>query len=241
MFRGPKGPEYLPPTRYRVKPRPQGAVPEQGPNGAPLPSPELGMHKIGSPPGVATVEPTRSAVVHDSDPVTPRPPSSDDPTSTRRSPTTALAVVAVAGVAVLAWVAGRWLDVPAVQAWRTVRVAIVVQAVPFLLLGTALSGAISAFVPARVFSGALPKNRVLAVPVAGMAGMALPGCERTSVPVAGSLIRRGITPSAALAFLLSAPAINPIVLTTTAVAFPGNPEMVLARLPASLGTAVLMG
>ena len=31
------------------------------------------------------------------------------------------------------------------------------------------------------------------------------------------------------AFLLAAPAINPIVLTATAVAFPGNPEMVVAR------------
>jgi hypothetical protein len=40
-------------------------------------------------------------------------------------------------------------------------------------------------------------------------------------------------PAAALAFLLSAPAINPIVLTATAVAFPRNPEMVLARFAAS--------
>ena len=42
-----------------------------------------------------------------------------------------------------------------------------------------------------------------------------------------------MTPAAALAFLLSAPAINPIVLTATAVAFPNNPRMVLARFVAS--------
>ncbi len=71
--------------------------------------------------------------------------------------------------------------------------------------------------------------------------MLLPGCECASVPVAGGLIARGVAPAAALAFLLSAPAINPIVLTATAVAFPGHPEMVLARLAASLGTAVVMG
>ncbi|BFO13898.1 hypothetical protein SHKM778_02860 [Streptomyces sp. KM77-8] len=50
-----------------------------------------------------------------------------------------------------------------------------------------------------------------------------------------------MAPAAALAFLLSAPAINPIVLTATAVAFPGNPEMVLARFVASLLVACAMG
>jgi uncharacterized protein len=69
----------------------------------------------------------------------------------------------------------------------------------------------------------------------------LPGCECGSVPIAGSLIRRGVTPAAALAFLLAAPAVNPIVLTATAVAFPNDPEMVFARGAASLIVAVAMG
>jgi uncharacterized protein len=59
--------------------------------------------------------------------------------------------------------------------------------------------------------------------------------------VAGALMSRGVAPAAALAFLLSAPAINPIVLTATAVAFPGNPRMVLARFAASLLVACVMG
>ncbi|WP_159767281.1 permease [Streptomyces sp. HM190] len=136
---------------------------------------------------------------------------------------------------------GRGLEEPAVQAWRTVCLSIAVQALPFLLLGTALSGAINAFVPARVFNRLLPRNPALAVPVAGAAGVVLPGCECASVPVANSLIRRGVDPAAAFAFLLSAPAVNPIVLVATAVAFPGSPEMVLARLLASLLTAASMG
>jgi len=61
------------------------------------------------------------------------------------------------------------------------------------------------------------------------------------VPIAGALVRRGVTPAAALAVLLSAPAINPIVLTATAFAFPGQPMMVVARGVASLITACLMG
>ncbi|MFJ3495814.1 permease [Streptomyces sp. NPDC086091] len=138
-------------------------------------------------------------------------------------------------------VVGRLLEQPAVQAWRTVCLAVTVQALPFLLLGTALSGAINAFVPASVFQRLLPKRPALAVPVAGAAGVVLPGCECASVPVANSLIGRGVTPAAAFAFLLSAPAVNPVVLTATAIAFPGSPEMVLARLVASLVTAAAMG
>ncbi|MCX4812022.1 permease [Streptomyces sp. NBC_01239] len=133
------------------------------------------------------------------------------------------------------------LSVPVMQSWMTVFVAVVVQALPFLVLGVLLSAGIAVFVPATFFARALPKNPVLAVPIAGMAGAILPGCECASVPVAGALVRRGVTPAAAIAFLLSAPAINPIVLTATAVAFPRNPEMVLARFVGSLLVACVMG
>jgi len=139
----------------------------------------------------------------------------------------------------------RWLvdlfDIPALQTGATVFVAIMIQATPFLLLGVVLSGAIAAFVPASFWRRVLPKNNALAVPVAGAAGALIPGCECASVPVANGLMARGVTPAAALAFLLSAPAINPIVMVSTFVAFPGEPELVLARFVASLLTAVVMG
>lgn len=130
---------------------------------------------------------------------------------------------------------------PAVQAWTTVFAAICIQASPYLVLGVAVSTAIAVFVPPGFFARALPKHPALAVPVAGLAGVALPGCECGSVPVAASLMRRGVAAAPAVAFLLAAPAINPVVLVATAVAFPGRPEMVLARFVASLLTAVVVG
>ncbi|MDQ0992099.1 permease [Streptomyces sp. V3I7] len=133
------------------------------------------------------------------------------------------------------------LATPVMQSWMTVFVAVAVQALPFLTLGVLLSASIAVFVPPSFFARALPARPALAVPVAGLAGAVLPGCECASVPVAGALVRRGVTPAAALAFLLSAPAINPVVLTATAVAFPGEPEMVLARFAASLLVACAMG
>ncbi|MEV0219999.1 permease [Streptomyces sp. NPDC050704] len=153
-----------------------------------------------------------------------------------------VALIAIATVgSVLGPMVALDLATPAMAAWWTVFTAVAVQGMPFLLLGTVVSAAIGAFVPARVFRRVLPKNPALAVPVAGAAGVVLPGCECASVPVADSLMRRGVAPAAALAFLLSAPAINPVVLVATSIAFPGNPAMVGARLVASLATAVVMG
>lgn len=133
------------------------------------------------------------------------------------------------------------LSAARMQTWTTVFVSVMVQAVPFLVFGVLLSAVIAVFVPRSFWARALPRHPALAVPVASVAGVVLPGCECGAVPIAGSLIRRGVTPAAALAFLLAAPAINPIVLTATAVAFPGNPEMVVGRALASLIVAMIMG
>ncbi|GAB3158854.1 permease [Micromonospora sonneratiae] len=136
---------------------------------------------------------------------------------------------------------GSAISDPRLQTWTTVFVSVMVQAVPFLVFGVVLSAVIAVFVPRSFWARALPRHPALAVPVASCAGVVLPGCECGSVPIAGSLIRRGVTPAAALAFLLAAPAINPIVLAATAVAFPNDPELVAARAGASLIVAMIMG
>jgi len=130
---------------------------------------------------------------------------------------------------------------PRISTWTTVFVSVMVQATPFLVFGVVLSAVIAVYVPRSFWAKALPSHPALAVPVASCAGVVLPGCECGSVPIAGSLMRRGVTPAAALAFLLAAPAVNPIVLTATAVAFPGKPEMVVLRAVGSLIIAMVIG
>ena len=154
--------------------------------------------------------------------------------------------ILLGGVAALALFGQTAFDVlvgsnPGLQAWATVFVAIVLQAIPFLVLGTLLSAAIAAFVSPEAVARLVPRRRLWAVPVAGLAGAALPTCECTSVPIAGRMISTGFPVAAALTFLLSAPAINPVVLVATAVAFPQTPQMVVGRLVASLLLAVVMG
>jgi uncharacterized protein len=125
--------------------------------------------------------------------------------------------------------------------WFTVFVAICVQAMPFLVFGVVLAGLIAGFVKPAVLTKVLPKNATLAIPVAAVGGAILPGCECSSVPVAARLTERGVPMPAALTFLLASPAINPIVLIATAVAFPGQPGMVVGRFVASVVAASIVG
>jgi uncharacterized protein len=123
----------------------------------------------------------------------------------------------------------------------TVFCGVFLQATPFLVLGVLISGLIAAYVSPERLARWLPRLSAPAVLTAAVAGAALPGCECGSVPVARRLFGAGSVGAAALTFMLSASAINPVVLVATAVAFPGQPKMVFARCVASLVTAMMMG
>jgi uncharacterized protein len=177
------------------------------------------------------------------EPATAEPIGKEEVPETRRRRITSLEILCV--VLLLALVGQQWLAdqfaVPAIQTGATIFVAVCMQALPFLVIGVLISGAIAAFVSGDLLRRLLPKKAVFAVPVAGVAGVALPNCECAAVPVARRLIQQQVPASVALTFLLAAPAVNPIVLVATAVAFPGEPRMVLARFLGSMGTAVVMG
>lgn len=132
-------------------------------------------------------------------------------------------------------------DSTALSTAGTVFAGIFVQAMPFLALGVLLSALLATFVTPERLARWLPRRPSLAVVTAAAGGAALPGCECGSVPLARRLFGEGAIGAAALAFMLAAPAINPIVVVSTAVAFPGQPEMVAARVGASLVTAIVMG
>ncbi|GAA4909821.1 hypothetical protein EV188_101131 [Actinomycetospora succinea] len=151
----------------------------------------------------------------------------------------AVLVVALAGPQILAVAGGG--EEGRLGTFSTVFLSVVLQALPFLALGVALAGAVTAFVPDRVLHRALPRRALFGVPVATASGALVPGCECGSVPFAGRLMGRGVAPSSALAFMLASPAINPVVVVATAVAFPGRPMMVVARVVASSALAIVVG
>ena len=132
-------------------------------------------------------------------------------------------------------------DSAALSTAGTVFSGIFVQALPFLALGVMLSALIAVFVTPERLSRWLPQRPTAAVLAAAAGGAALPGCECGSVPIARRLFGQGAVGAAALTFMLAAPAINPVVVVSTVVAFPGQPTMVFARVGASVVTAIVMG
>ena len=132
-------------------------------------------------------------------------------------------------------------NVAGVQNFFLVFGSLLIEAIPFILLGALVSAAIEVFVPKTVFEKLALLPKPLQLPVAGLAGAAFPVCECGSVPVARRLIVKGLMPSAAVTFMLAAPVLNPIVIASTAVAYRGRDilwPMVIGR--AGLGFLVAM-
>ncbi len=122
--------------------------------------------------------------------------------------------------------------------------SLLVEAMPFILLGATVSAAIEVFVPASAFAklGQLPKPFQL--PAAAAAGMAFPVCECGSVPVARRLASKGLAPGAAITFMLAAPIVNPVVIASTFVAYRGRDTMwlmVLGRFTLGFAVAIVVG
>jgi hypothetical protein len=99
-----------------------------------------------------------------------------------------------AAVGLAFWLRGplaAMVDGPTVATWTTVFVSFSVRALPFLVLGVVVSGAIAALVPPGWLARTLPDRPLVAVPAAGLAGVARPGGECGAVPIAGRLTARG--------------------------------------------------
>ena len=160
-------------------------------------------------------------------------------------PAVALATVTLlAGVAVAAGALTGVGDSPAAQTFVVIFTSIVVEALPFILLGALVSALIAVFVPQTAFERAARLPVPAQLPLSALGGLAFPVCECGSVPVARRLIARGIHPAAGLAFMLAAPVLNPIVLASTAIAYRGRGvvlEMVAGRAALGLLLAILAG
>jgi uncharacterized membrane protein YraQ (UPF0718 family) len=134
--------------------------------------------------------------------------------------------------------------IPPLQTFLLVFTSLLIEAFPFILLGAVVSAAIEVFVPARWFARMARLPRVVQMPAAGFGGFAFPVCECGSIPVARRLLKKGMTPAAAITFMLAAPVLNPVVLVATAVAYAGRGiavPMVLGRAALALVAALAVG
>jgi uncharacterized membrane protein YraQ (UPF0718 family) len=105
--------------------------------------------------------------------------------------------------------------------------AIVFQALPFIIVGALVSGILEELLPQGLIPRLLPKNHVLAIALSSLLGMIFPMCECGIVPVMRRLLGKGLPLGCAIAYMLAAPVINPVVIASTWAAYSGNREGLL--------------
>ena len=163
-----------------------------------------------------------------------------------RTPAWRNGVIAVAGLLALGGVL-HFSDpqqVAGLQNFLLVFNSLLLEAMPFILVGAVVSGLIEVFVPSTAFERLTRLPRSLQLPAAGLAGFAFPVCDCGSVPVARRLAKKGLSPAAAVTFMLAAPILNPIVIASTVVAYRGRSflwPMVFGRIGFGLVTAITVG
>ncbi|MGW9588622.1 permease [Microbacterium sp. NPDC055455] len=129
---------------------------------------------------------------------------------------------------------GRLLALsPRLHAALATFAGLVVQALPYVLVGAVASSTVAVVMTPARWARVLPKNKAAAVAVAALAGAFVPTCECSSVPLARRMIVSGVSPAPAMTFMVAAPSLNPLVVMATLAAF-GGWEMAGARFVAGL-------
>ncbi len=136
-------------------------------------------------------------------------------------------------------------DTSGVFAWLEllgrVFVSILVQAIPFLLIGVIVSSVMQELISTETIIRIFPKKSGFGFVVAVLAGLLFPVCDCAIVPVASRLIKKGVPLPCAITFMLAAPIVNPIVIASTYYAFPTQPSIMVFRVLFGVVVALSVG
>ncbi|WP_053376096.1 permease [Paenibacillus sp. FJAT-27812] len=120
---------------------------------------------------------------------------------------------------------------------NTIFISMVMEAIPFVLVGVLISGFIQTFLKEQWIARIMPRNRYLATILGCGIGIFFPSCECGIVPITKRLINKGMPLHAGIAFMLTGPIINPIVLFSTYIAYGNDWQMVGIRAGLSIVVA----
>jgi uncharacterized membrane protein YraQ (UPF0718 family) len=136
---------------------------------------------------------------------------------------------------------GPWSLPNQVQDLLTLSISVIIESLPFVILGILLSILVQVWIPDHWIMRILPRNAALRRAVISLLGIFLPVCECGNVPLARGLIVKGFTVSESMTFLLAAPIVNPITILTTGQAFGFDSGIFLARLVGGFAIANIVG
>jgi len=119
--------------------------------------------------------------------------------------------------------------------------SVLLEGIPFLLLGSLISGLVDAFVSPERLARILPRNPVAAVFMSGLLGLLFPMCECGSVVVIRRFLRKGLPVGCAVTYMLGAPIVSPVVALSTFAAFRGQHPLEVTLLRLGLGFIIAVG
>ncbi|MEC3609127.1 permease [Bacillus glycinifermentans] len=127
-----------------------------------------------------------------------------------------------------------------IEQLNTIFISILIEALPFVLIGVFIAGFIQIFVTEDHLRALMPKNKFSAVLVSCLLGACFPACECGIVPIVRRLVAKGVPIYAGVGFLLTGPLINPIVILSTYMAFGNDVRMAVLRVAVGFAAAVLI-
>lgn len=134
------------------------------------------------------------------------------------------------------------IDLPKqVQDFITLSLGVIIEALPFVMLGLFFSIIVRLWLPHDWLLKYLPKQPFLRRALISLLGVFMPVCECGNVPLARGLLAKGLTPAESLTFLLAAPILNPVTIITTQQAFSEDNTVLIARILGGFLIANLIG
>ncbi|MGL4989812.1 MAG: permease [Sarcina sp.] len=131
--------------------------------------------------------------------------------------------------------------IDAVSKFSVIFSSILLEALPFILIGAILSAVMQIFVTEEMIRKFIPRNTFLGSVVASVLGVILPVCECVTVPITKSLIQKKVPINVAITYMLAAPIVSPIVIASTYIAFDGDIKFVVLRVGLGILIAILTG
>jgi uncharacterized membrane protein YraQ (UPF0718 family) len=130
---------------------------------------------------------------------------------------------------------GDWMNV------NSIFLSIVLEAIPFILLGVFVSSFIQIFVSERMIQRFIPKHPIAALLPAAIMSALLPVCECAIIPVVRRLLKKGMPLHVGIVLLVGAPILNPIVFASTYYAFTSNKTIVFGRMGLAFVLCIAIG
>jgi uncharacterized membrane protein YraQ (UPF0718 family) len=155
----------------------------------------------------------------------------------------AVGVLGIAALLLVRWqLDGAGASLPnRVQDLLTLAFSVVIESLPFVVLGIGLSIVVQVWLPPGMLERFIPRRPVLRRLTISMFGILLPVCECGNVPLARGLVLRGFTVAEAMTFLIAAPIVNPITIITTHQAFGFDDGILVARVLGGIAIANIVG